>query len=68
MMKSVRKKCFKCDAEIYFDPNRQSKNGKMIPLNPATDEPHDCMSSNYKPKKTLGEEIMELDERERSRK
>ena len=34
--------CFTCHKVIAFDPNRRGKNGKMIPLNPTTMNPHNC--------------------------
>ena len=36
--------CNDCDAEIYFDDVHISKNGKHIPLDKETGEPHDCDS------------------------
>jgi len=35
-------KCFKCNQEIVFNPMQVGKNGKKIPLDPATELPHDC--------------------------
>jgi len=35
-------KCFKCSAEVVFDSEHIGKNGKKIPLDPATHQPHDC--------------------------
>jgi hypothetical protein len=34
--------CFKCHAEVVFDSEHIGKNGKKIPLDPATHSPHDC--------------------------
>jgi hypothetical protein len=34
--------CRTCDAPIYFDDKRLSKNGKYIPLSKTTGEPHQC--------------------------
>ena len=34
--------CKDCNAEIYFDDLYKSKNGKYIPLDKATGEPHEC--------------------------
>jgi hypothetical protein len=35
-------RCFKCNQEIIFNPMQVGKNGKKIPLDPATELPHDC--------------------------
>jgi len=36
-------KCFrKCGADIYFDDALKSDSGKAIPIDKATDKPHDC--------------------------
>ena len=35
--------CYKgCGTQIYFDPNNKSPSGKMIPIEVATHENHDC--------------------------
>ena len=34
--------CNNCGSEIYFDDARKSKNGKYIPLDKATSQPHQC--------------------------
>jgi hypothetical protein len=34
--------CFKCHAEVVFDSDHIGKNGKKIPLDPSTRQPHDC--------------------------
>ena len=34
--------CYTCHEEITFDPSRVGKNGKKIPLNPKTMQPHKC--------------------------
>jgi hypothetical protein len=34
--------CRECQANIYFDDDHISKNGKHIPLNKETGEPHQC--------------------------
>lgn len=34
--------CRNCDQEIYFDSEKVGKNGRVIPLDPITNEPHDC--------------------------
>lgn len=34
--------CYACKAEIVFDNEHIGKNGKKIPLDPATHQPHDC--------------------------
>jgi hypothetical protein len=31
-----------CGTQIYFDPNNKSPSGKMIPMEVATHENHDC--------------------------
>jgi len=60
-------KCFRCGQEIYFDPNRKSQRGKPIPLDPDTDEPHDCPKSNYKESKSLGQQMKDTKERDSER-
>jgi len=58
-------KCFRCQEEIYFDNNTKSQTDKPIPLDPITNLPHDCSKSNFKSrKKTVSNEIMELEKRE----
>jgi hypothetical protein len=60
--------CFRCQEEIYLDPNTKSRTGKPIPLDPITNLPHDCPKKPFfKPRKTVGSEIMELEERESER-
>lgn len=61
------KPCTKCGDEIYFDPSQKSKNGKWIPIDSMTNEPHNCSNSDYSPRKTIGEEIMDLEERDKER-
>jgi hypothetical protein len=34
--------CFKCGQDVVFDSEHIGKNGKKIPLDPATKTPHDC--------------------------
>ena len=34
--------CFKCNEIIVWDENRVGKNGKLIPLDPVTHQPHSC--------------------------
>jgi|SRR6185503_8397505 len=34
--------CFKCQAVVVFDDEHIGKNGRKIPLDPATHTPHDC--------------------------
>ena len=70
-------KCYQCRQEIYFEPNRKSKNGKSIPLDPATGESHDCpkskqgskknIRSKYAPReyKSFSQEIKEVEDRDR---
>jgi len=57
--------CFRCKEEIYFDPNIKSEKGKLIPLDPITNEPHDCPKSKFKQRKSFGQEILDLNERDR---
>lgn len=57
--------CFRCNEEIYFDPNIQSEKGKSIPLDPITNEPHDCPKSKFKQRKSFGQQILDLNERDR---
>jgi len=60
--------CNRCGEEIYFDTNIRSKYGKQIPLDPITNQPHDCPNSAYRPeRKSIGSDIMDLEERERER-
>ena len=59
--------CYRCGQEIYFDPDRKSESGKSIPLDAATDEPHVCPNSNFKPSKSLAQEIKDSEERGRER-
>jgi len=66
--KPTIKKCFRCGQDIYFDPAQKSAKGKFVPLDVVTNLPHDCPKSNFKPRqKTVGEEIIDLEERERER-
>ena len=34
--------CYACKAEIVFDSEHIGKNGRKIPLDPFTKQPHDC--------------------------
>jgi hypothetical protein len=34
--------CHNCDDEIYFDDDHISKNGKHVPVDKQTREPHQC--------------------------
>lgn len=61
------KVCTKCGDDIYFDPSKKSTNGKWIPIDAITNEPHNCSNSDYNPRKTIGEEVMDLEERDRNR-
>lgn len=38
-------RCWDCGEPIKFNPNRRGKNGRPIPLNPYTNEPHRCEKS-----------------------
>ena len=61
-------RCNKCNEEIYFDSNTKSQSGKAIPLDPITKLPHDCSKSTFKPrKKSVADEIVDLDQRENER-
>ena len=55
--------CFRCGREIFFDNTKKSRNGKAIPLDPDTDTPHNCNQQN----RTVGEAIMDLEQKERER-
>jgi hypothetical protein len=61
------KPCLRCGEPIYFDPSMKSEKGKFIPLDPTTEEPHDCPKSDFKPSKSIGQEVEDLAERERER-
>lgn len=63
-MSKSTKPCIRCGEEIYFDPNQKSTNGKWIPIDAITNKPHDCPNTTFKSKKTVGDEIIELDQRE----
>jgi len=52
--------CFKCKAEVVFDNEHIGKNGKKIPLDPATHAPHDCP---MREKKSFVRQEREEDER-----
>lgn len=68
MQKHQIKKCFRCGQEIYFDAIMKSQKGKFIPLDPITNQPHNCPQSKFKPRgKTVGEEILDLEQRENER-
>ena len=66
-VKKSTKPCTKCGEEIYFDPDKKSANDKFIPLDAITNEPHNCQNSDYRSKKSIGEEILDLEELERER-
>ena len=36
-----------CGKELIWDKNRRSDSGKMIPIEKATNEPHNCPKSPY---------------------
>jgi hypothetical protein len=57
--------CFRCGEEICFDPNKKAESGKSIPLDPITNEPHNCSRSKFTPRKSLGDHVMEQEERDR---
>jgi hypothetical protein len=60
--------CRRCNEEIYFDSSMKSQSGKAIPLDPITKLPHDCSKSPFKTrKKSVADEIMDLDQRENER-
>ncbi len=66
-MKKSTKPCIKCGEEIYFDDHKKSTNGKWIPIDAVTNEPHDCSKSSFKTRKTVSDEIIDLEERETER-
>ena len=41
--------CYACKAEIVFDNEHIGKNGRKIPLDPFTKQPHDCPMREKKP-------------------
>jgi hypothetical protein len=57
----------KCGEEIYFDDDKKSANGKWIPIDVVTNEPHNCSKSSFKTRKTVSDEIIDLEERETER-
>ena len=40
-----------CGKELIWDKTRKSEGGTMIPIERATNEPHDCPKSDYNLKK-----------------
>jgi len=48
---------------IYFDNNRKSRYGKLIPLDPDTSKPHECQSTTILEPKSLGEIIKDSENR-----
>lgn len=56
-----------CDTEIYFDPNIKSINGKSIPLEVDTDQPHDCPNKNSDDYEFIGKSVMDLEKKESER-
>ena len=44
-----------CGKELTWDRNRKSDTGKMIPIEKATNEPHNCPKSPYNMKKAGGD-------------
>lgn len=46
-MKSKAMPCNRCGNDIYFDDQVKSVNGKSIPLDVDTDDPHQCSKSSY---------------------
>jgi len=41
-------RCFQCQEIVTFDPARRGKNGRMIPLDPSTNQPHQCKDQEAK--------------------
>ena len=39
--------CKRCGAPMYWDSSRRTENGKWIPIDRETGEPHDCPESDY---------------------
>jgi hypothetical protein len=60
------KPCTKCGEEIYFDENIKSPNGKWIPIDAITNQPHNCSRSSFS-RYTVSDEIIDLEERENER-
>lgn len=56
-----------CDTEIYFDWAVRGTKGNQIPLEVNTGLPHDCPNKPEGSEKFIGEEIMDLENRERDR-
>jgi len=63
-------KCFRCGEDIFFDDDKKSQKGKLIPLDLDTEQPHNCPKSNYKESKSHAQELREIERQdsERSRK
>jgi hypothetical protein len=49
--------CFKCSQPIVFDAEHIGKNGKKIPLDPASHSPHDCPMREQKKPSTWTEVV-----------
>jgi hypothetical protein len=57
--------CYACKAEIVFDNEHVGRNGKKIPLDPATKTPHDCPMRNKEMKlgvDSIAERLEEKDD------
>jgi len=60
-------KCFRCGENIFFDDNKKSRKGKPIPLDPDTEQPHNCPKSNYKESKSLGQQMKDTEKHDGER-
>jgi len=60
-------KCFKCGEDIFFDDNKKSQKGKLIPLDPDTEQPHNCQKSNYKESQSLAQQMKDAEKRDSER-
>lgn len=53
-----------CDTEIYLDWGVRSPSGKQIPLDVETGLPHDCPNKKDTDEKFIGQEIIDLEQKE----
>jgi len=54
-------KCFQCGEDIFFDDNKKSRKGKLIPLDLDTEHPHNCPKSNYKESKSFAQQMKDAE-------
>jgi len=54
-----------CGTEIYLDWAVRSPNGKQVPLEVDTGLPHDCPNKKSYGEKFIGDEVNDLEEKER---